>query len=80
MTDREYLKQMISINDYMQRLAESDHIDPDDWHEAMDEMHRVNNVWYHSRRRHVWYRFASIVVLACVLAWSFYKVLCWLEI
>lgn len=75
MTDRQYLKQMIAINDYMQRLAERDHTDPDDWHDAIDEMHRVNNIWYHSRRRQAWFRNTSIVVLACVLAYGFYIVL-----
>jgi len=80
MTDRQYLKQMIAINDHMQRLAERDHTDTDDWHEAIDEMHRVNNVWYHSKRRQHWFRIASIVVLACVLAWGFYLMLQLLKI
>lgn len=80
MNDTEYLKQMIAINDYMQRLAERGDIDSEDFLEATNEIQRVYNVWLHSRRRQAWYRLASHVVLACVLAWSFYKVLCWLEI
>ncbi len=80
MTDTEYLKQMIAINDELERIASNVPVDVEQWHNALDEMHRVNNVWYHSRRRQAWLTRASIVLLALVLAWSFYKILCWLKI
>lgn len=79
MTDKEYLNQMIGINEELERIASNKPLNMDEWQKAMYEMHRVNNVWYHSRRRRDWFTKASIVFLALVLAWSFYKICCLLR-
>ncbi len=76
MTDTEYLNQMIGINEELERIASNVPLDVEQWHNSIDEMHRVNNVWYHSRRRRDWFTKASIVFLALMLAWLLYSILC----
>ena len=80
MTDQQFLKRMLDLTEKLARASSARPYDPDAYNAVLDEIRESSAKFNRIRRRQAWYRRASIVVLACVLAWSFYKVLCWLKI
>lgn len=67
MRDAEYLKQMIALNEKLENMALKEPFDLDDWHAALDEMHKINFYWYHQRLRGFNWSLTLVLFVGCVL-------------
>ena len=80
MNDRQYLKHMLDLTVRLTKACEDDGYGSDAYNEVLVDIANFAVKFNNSRRRQAWYHLASIVVLACVLAWGFYLVLQLLKI
>jgi len=75
MTDHQYLKHMLDLTVRLTNACENDGYGSDAYNSVREDIANFAVKFNRSRRRQAWYRLASIVVLACVLAWGFYMIL-----
>lgn len=67
MKDAEYLKEMFALNEKLEHMALKQPFNIDDWHNALDEMHKISFYWYHQRRRGFNWSLAFGLFLFCVV-------------
>jgi len=75
MTDHQYLELQLALTKKLTDAAEEHGLQSDPYKAVLTEIAICALRFNRSRRRQAWYRLASIVVLACVLAWGFYMIL-----
>lgn len=63
MNDSEYLKQMVSLNEALNRAAEAEPFDEEKWKSAVVDLHKVNQLWYYSHHRPRWYGLSYNMIL-----------------
>jgi len=80
MTDRKYLEHMLDLTVRLTDACENEGYGSDAYNAVRVEIADFAVKFNRSRRRQAWYRLASLVVLACVLAWGFYMMLQLLKI
>lgn len=76
MTDREYLKKMVTLTEDLERIASAEPFDKKEWECAIDEYHRVNLVWCHNRRKFSCWTRWIIWFLLGVLCWVVWRICC----
>ena len=69
MTDRDYLKKMITYVHKLEHSAEAEPFDRQIFHDTAELMQDVHNFWYRSRRRRSWFMIVFICLLICLVAW-----------
>ena len=80
MTDHQYLELMLALTRKLTDAANDHGLQSEPYKSVLTEIAISAIRFNRSRRRQAWYRRASIVVLACVLAWGFYMILQFLNI
>jgi len=80
MTDHQYLELQLALTKKLTDAADEHGLQSDHYKAVLTEIAICAVRFNRSRRRQAWYRLASLVVLACVLAWGFYMMLQMLEI
>lgn len=80
MTDHEYLEEMIHLTTRLTDACNNFGLRSDEYNAVLKEIAASAAKFNRSRRSRYWLTKASIVLLLCVLAWGFYKMLQYLEI
>jgi len=80
MTNRRFLKRLISLTNKLGNSADKYGYRSDEYNAVLDEIHETGDRF--NRHMDLWRLLtkASIVLLLCVLAWGFYMILHWLRI
>jgi len=80
MTDHEYLEKMILLTTRLTDACNNFGLRSDEYNAVLEDIAISAARFNRSRRRRNWWTRASIILLLCVLAWGFYKILQYLEI
>jgi len=80
MTDHEYLEEMIHLTTRLTDACNNFGLRSNEYNAVLKEIAVSAARFNRSRLRRNWLTKASIILLLCVLAWGFYKILRYLEI
>lgn len=80
MTDHHYLVKMLDLITKLTNACDNEGFGSDAYNAVRYDIAEFAEKFLRSRRRRAWYRLISLCILACVLAWAFYKCLRWLGI